>query len=186
MLFQATPIPCNGLEYFLVDKAFMKTVYSAFQYCCRMAFQMTKQFHLDISHAFPEWRCGEDHLWQVLKYIQAIFADPLDSIRSVANIQELSNPEASKLLNTNRDAYAALVQESIVESKSRVYDTPPTEDPHYIVFEKFQANVHGPVLDQIRKSRNTIVPAESGVGGAATGLSWVKVKEGDFKPLSIE
>ncbi|XP_030562665.1 protein crossbronx isoform X1 [Drosophila novamexicana] len=141
---------------------------------------------LDISHAFPEWRCGEDHLWQVLKYIQAIFADPLDSIRSVASIQELSNPEASKLLNTNRDAYAALVQESIMESKSRVYDTPPTEDPHYIVFEKFQANVHGPVLDQIRKSRNTIVPAECGVGGAATGLSWVKVKEGEFKPLSIE
>lgn len=141
---------------------------------------------LDISHAFPEWRCGEDHLWQVLKYMQLIFADPLDCIRSMGNTQELSNVEASKLLSTNRDAFAALVQESIIESKSHIYDTPPTEDPHYIVFEKFQDELHGPVLDQIRHRRNANAPTESGGGGAATGLSWVKVKEGEFKPLSIE
>ncbi|EDW09846.1 protein crossbronx isoform X1 [Drosophila mojavensis] len=141
---------------------------------------------LDISHAFPEWRCGEDHLWQVLKYMQVIFADPLECIRSVGSTQELSNVEASKLLTTNRDAFAALVQESIAESKAHIYDTPPTEDPHYIVFEKFQEDIHGPVLEQIRNGRTTNSPAESGGGGAATGLSWVKVKEGEFKPLSIE
>jgi len=37
---------------------------------------------LDVSHAFPEWRCGEDHLWQLLKYVQAIFSDPVDSLTS--------------------------------------------------------------------------------------------------------
>ncbi|XP_062136221.1 protein crossbronx [Drosophila sulfurigaster albostrigata] len=142
---------------------------------------------LDISHAFQEWRCGEDHLWQLLKYMQAIFADPLESIRNVA-LNELSNVESAKLLNNNRDAFAALVQESITESKSHIYDTPPTEDPHYIVFEQFQTDVHGPVLEKIRSSRSTVTPPESsgGGGGAATGLSWVKVKEGEFKPLSIE
>lgn len=140
---------------------------------------------LDISHAFPEWRCGEDHLWQVLKYMQVIFADPLECIRNVGNTQEMSNVEASKLLTTSRDAFAALVQESIAESNAHIYDTPPTEDPHYIVFEKFQEDIHGPVLDQIRSGKTTS-SAESGGGGAATGLSWVKVKEGEFKPLSIE
>ncbi|KAL7736710.1 hypothetical protein ACLKA6_015569 [Drosophila palustris] len=144
-------------------------------------------YSLDISHAFPEWRCGEDHLWQILKYMQAIFADPLESIRNIT-INDLSNVEAAKLLGNNRDAFASLVQESIAESKSHIYDTPPTEDPHYIIFEKFQADLHGPVLEQIRTARSTVSPNESGGGGggAATGLSWVKVKEGEFKPLSIE
>ncbi|EDW01871.1 protein crossbronx [Drosophila grimshawi] len=144
-------------------------------------------YSLDLSHAFHEWRPAEDHLWQVLKYMQAIFADPLESIRNVSTVHERSNAEIIKLLNNNRDAYAALVQESILESKAHIYDNPHTEDPHYIIFEKFQDDIHGPVLEQIRQNRATVGSTESGGGGgAATGLSWVKFKEGEFKPLSIE
>nr|NP_001260837.1 pendolino, isoform C [Drosophila melanogaster]AGB93370.1 pendolino, isoform C [Drosophila melanogaster] len=115
---------------------------------------------LDVSHAFPEWRCGEDHLWQLLKYLQVIFSDPLDSIRGI--------------------------EENIKESKEHIFDTPPTEDPHYIVFEKFQQDVHGPVLERIKAGRSKLTEpsAQQANGGHATGLSWVK--EGEFKPLSIE
>ncbi|KAH8321550.1 hypothetical protein KR074_008287 [Drosophila pseudoananassae] len=138
---------------------------------------------LDISHAFPEWRCGEDHLWQLLKYMQAIFSDPVDSIRGIET-DKLKNAEAAELLINNRQEYAARVQENIKESKAHIYDTPPTEDPHYIVFEKFQQDVHGPVLERIKAGRNKAEASQQANGGHATGLSWVK--EGEFKPLSIE
>ncbi|KAH8277713.1 hypothetical protein KR018_003998 [Drosophila ironensis] len=140
---------------------------------------------LDISHAFPEWRCGEDHLWQVLKYVQAVFYDPVDSIRGIES-DKLKNGQAADLLMNNREEYAARVQENVMESKQHIYDTPPTEDPHYIVFEKFQPEVHGPVLERIRagKSKSLELSSPQASGGNATGLSWVK--EGEFKPLSIE
>lgn len=140
---------------------------------------------LDISHAFPEWRSGEDHLWQALRYMQTVFAEPLDTIRNLSPTKEPSNVEAAQLLLNNKHAYAALVEQTIDESKSHIYDSPPTEDPHYIIFEKFQADLHGPVLDQIHSSKGKILPEGNG-GGVATGLSWVKIKEGEFKPLSIE
>ncbi|EDW47167.1 protein crossbronx [Drosophila sechellia] len=140
---------------------------------------------LDVSHAFPEWRCGEDHLWQLLKYLQVIFSDPLDSIRGI-EVDKLKNREAAELLMNNKEEYVARVQENIKESKEHIFDTPPTEDPNYIVFEKFQQDVHGPVLDRIKagRSKQTEPSAQQGNGGHATGLSWVK--EGEFKPLSIE
>lgn len=140
---------------------------------------------LDVSHAFPEWRCGEDHLWQLLKYLQVIFSDPLDSIRGI-EVDKLKNSEAAELLMNNKEEYVARVQENIKESKEHIFDTPPTEDPHYIVFEKFQQDVHGPVLERIKAGRSKLTEpsAQQANGGHATGLSWVK--EGEFKPLSIE
>nr|XP_016930551.1 protein crossbronx [Drosophila suzukii] len=140
---------------------------------------------LDVSHAFPEWRCGEDHLWQLLKYVQAIFSDPVDSIRGI-EVDKLKNGEAAELLMGNKEEFATRVQENIKESKEHIYDTPPTEDPHYIVFEKFQTDVHGPVLERIRagRSKQTESSSQQANAGHATGLSWVK--EGEFKPLSIE
>ncbi|XP_017146974.1 protein crossbronx [Drosophila miranda] len=140
---------------------------------------------LDISHAFPEWRCGEDHLWQLFKYMQAIFSDPIDSIRGI-EMDKIKNPEAAELLLSNREEFAARVLENIKESKEHIYDPQPTEDPHYIVFEKFQPDVHGPVLERIKAGRNnqTDSTLQQTNGGTATGLSWVK--EGEFKPLSIE
>lgn len=118
--------------------------------------------------------------------MQTIFADPLETIRNLNPIKELSNGEAAHLLHNNKHAFAALVDQSIEEHKSHIYDSPSTEDPHYIIFEKFQNDLHGPVLDQIRTSKGKILPEANGGGGVATGLSWVKIKEGEFKPLSIE
>ncbi|XP_030387246.1 protein crossbronx [Scaptodrosophila lebanonensis] len=140
---------------------------------------------LDISCAFPEWRTGEDHIWQVLKYMQTIFADPVESIRNVT--VELNNAEAAEILTHNRGEYAACVKQCIEENKAHIYDMPPTQDPHYIVFEKFLPEVHGAVLERIRTSNadDIVTSAEpQTTGGIATGLSWVK--EGEFKPLSIE
>lgn len=142
---------------------------------------------LDLSYAFQEWRSGEDHLWQVLRYMQTIFAEPLEAIRNLNPTKELSNAEAAQLLHNNKHAFAALVDKTIEESKSHIYDSPSTEDPHYIIFEKFQTDLHSPVLDQIRSRKGKTLPEiNGGGGGVATGLSWVKIKEGEFKPLSIE
>ncbi|XP_017469075.1 PREDICTED: protein crossbronx [Rhagoletis zephyria] len=135
---------------------------------------------LDISCAFPYWRSGEDHIWQVLKYIQAIFVDPIECTRLAATGAKYNNAEAAELLTQNRAEFIARAKDCATASKDRIYDEPPTEDPHYIVFEKFDADVHGPVRDRIFAGKEA---AES-PAVPTNGLSWVK--EGEFKPLSVD
>ncbi|XP_053965881.1 protein crossbronx isoform X1 [Anastrepha ludens] len=135
---------------------------------------------LDISCAFPYWRSGEDHIWQLLKYIQAIFVDPIECGRLTTAGAKYNNAEAAELLTQNRAEFIARAKDCATTSKERIYDEPPTEDPHYIVFEKFDADVHGPVRDRIFSGKEL---AEN-VAVPTNGLSWVK--EGEFKPLSVD
>lgn len=137
---------------------------------------------LDISSAFPQWRSGEDHIWQLLKYVQAIFLDPLECLRiasSASGSGKLNNKEAADLLTQNRAEFIAKVKACVSLSQERLYEEPPTEDPHYLCFEPFSSDVHGPVLQKLRLGKTTAV-AEKNSGG----LSWVK--EGEFKPLGVE
>ncbi|KAI8122510.1 hypothetical protein FF38_04328 [Lucilia cuprina] len=137
---------------------------------------------LDLSHAFPHWRCGEDHVWQLLKYIQAIFNDPVDCIRlNSSTTIKWQNNEAVELLNQNRAGYIARAKECVASSKEHVYDAPPTDDPHYISFEEFNDEIHGAIKERIREGKE---PATNTNNTQAKGLSWVK--EGEYTPLSME
>lgn len=137
---------------------------------------------MDLSFAFPQWRCGEDHIWQLLKYIQAIFLDPAECVRvnTPAPIK-WQNKEAVELLTQNRAGFIARAQENVNVSKEHVYDEPPTDDPHYIAFEEYNEEIHGPVKERIREGKE---PAAGTPTIPSKGLSWVK--EGEYTPLSME
>lgn len=94
---------------------------------------------------------------------------------------KVSNQEARDLLAQNRAEFIARVKECVTTSKERIYDEPPTDDPHYITFEKFDKDLHGPIVERIKQGKDM---SGTPTTTASNGLSWVK--EGEFKPLSIE
>ncbi|XP_013117718.2 protein crossbronx [Stomoxys calcitrans] len=140
---------------------------------------------LDLSYAFPQWRFGEDHVWQILKYIQAIFIDPSECLRS-STTAKWQNNEAAELLTQNRAEYISKVKHCINANKEHLYDEPPTDDPHYITFEQYNEEIHGPIKQRIREGKEPTMAngTTSTTSSASKGLSWVK--DGEYTPLSID
>lgn len=147
---------------------------------------------LDLSYAFPQWRCGEDHLWQLLKYIQAIFNDPLECIRPPSSSSSSAstsatkwpNMEAAELLTQNRASYIAKAKECVNTNMEHIFDEPPTDDPHYISFEKYNEEIHDPVKQRIKEGKEPAATTPTTSAAGSKGLSWVK--EGEYTPLSME
>ena len=48
--------------------------------------------------------------------------------------------------------YKVSVSECVSEWKTRLYERPPTDDPHYMSFDQFEADVHEPVLKSMVES----------------------------------
>lgn len=132
---------------------------------------------LDITADFPIWKVGEDHIWQVLKFIQFVFQDPSEALKCSPSVL---NKEAADLLVQNRAEYIAQTKKCVDKSKSCVYDAATSDDPHYIIFEKFNNETHSPVIEKIKSNNYECDSSPS----SSMGLSWVK--ENEFKALSIE
>lgn len=130
--------------------------------------------------AFPEWNVHENHVWQLLKYVQYVFDHPEMCLSSVTvNDKETKiNREAMEMLEENRSEFIQKAEDCVEASKEKVYLKPAKEDRHYIVFEKYDANVHEPVLDSIKARTDVSVTSPP-----TSGLSWVN-NDGEFKPLS--
>lgn len=130
---------------------------------------------LNISDAFPTWNPTEHHLWQLLKYIQFIFAHPVACLSNVS--VKIPNQEAADLIRNQKfTEFEDKIKECVRISKDKIYDEPPTEDKHYITFSMFDDEVHRVVLDKIKNKMET-----TSVSPPPSGLSWVN--EGEFKAL---
>lgn len=42
--------------------------------------------------------------------------------------------------------------ECVAEWKARLYEQPPTDDPHYMTFDPFEDDLHQPVLKNMMES----------------------------------
>ncbi|KAJ8970660.1 hypothetical protein NQ314_001079 [Rhamnusium bicolor] len=123
---------------------------------------------LNLLNAFPKWNKSEQHLWQVLKFIQWIFYN-VD-----ASVAHVVNTEAAEMYKSNKNAFKAKAQEIVNLSKDHLYDEPPTEDKHYIIFEPYVPEVH----DKIRMSMITFQEEQT----SKIGHSWVL--PGTYKSLA--
>lgn len=131
---------------------------------------------LNISDAFATWNPNEDHLWQLIKYIQFVFEHPISCLNDEHS--NVNNQEAFALIRENKMIeFKEKVKECVRISKDKVYDAPPTDDKHYITFNLYDEDLHKGVLDSIRNKTDS-----SSISPPPTGLSWVK--PGEFKPLS--
>lgn len=124
---------------------------------------------LNLLKGFPVWIKGEQHIWQVIKYISWVFYNV------EASVAHAVNTEAADLYKENLEAFADKAKESVKKSQEELYNPPPNNDKHYITFEKYDPEIHDPMkilrIDKLNGShRNTI------------GHSWVS--PGSFKPLS--
>lgn len=129
---------------------------------------------LELSEAFSKWKTGENHIWQLLKFVQYIFGS-FEEYMSVA--EQNVNNVAAELYQQSRSDFAVRAEECVRLSQTKLYDPPPVQDRNYIVFEQFDSDTHGPVLESIKQGKANEVTTPP-----ASGLSWVK--EGVFQPLS--
>ncbi|CAH2008222.1 unnamed protein product [Acanthoscelides obtectus] len=118
--------------------------------------------------AFPKWNKAEQHLWQVLKYIQWIFYNV------ECSIEHTINEEAAEMFKNDLAQFKSKCLESVKSASEHLYDLPPTEDPHYITFEPYDPEVH----DKVRESMLTVKESKP----SKRGLSWVL--PGSYKPLT--
>ncbi|KAF5281264.1 hypothetical protein FQA39_LY05150 [Lamprigera yunnana] len=124
---------------------------------------------LNLLNAFPMWVKGEQHIWQIIKYIFWIFYN-FD-----ASISHSVHKEAADLYKENIDTFKEKVKQCVKKSKAQLYDLPPTDDKHYITFEEYNPEVHDAVKSSMIKEMK-VNQRE------AIGHSWVSL--GSFKPLS--
>lgn len=113
--------------------------------------------------------------------MQCVFDRPdmcLSSVTMHDKDEVKINREAMELLDENKAEFVLKAKDCVEASKEKLYLKPKKEDRHNIVFEMFDTDVHGPVLESIkaRTDASIISPPNS-------GLSWVN-NDGDFKPLS--
>lgn len=100
-----------------------------------------------------------------------------------AAVAAWKNNEAAELLTQNRALFITKAKENVAKSSERLYDEPPTQDPHYITFEEYKEEIHAAIKQRIREGKEPrLQPTSSSL--QAKGLSWVKDGE-DFAPLSM-
>ncbi|XP_017035558.1 protein crossbronx-like [Drosophila kikkawai] len=97
---------------------------------------------LDLTPGFKKWNRDQHHIWHLLRYIQAIFADPESILIEGPQLDVVLNMEALDMLTNNRLEYLQLAQEQAISSQGHMYDRPETDDPHYIVMEPYRADRH--------------------------------------------
>ncbi|KAH8401938.1 hypothetical protein KR009_008733 [Drosophila setifemur] len=104
---------------------------------------------LDLTPFITDWHKDQHHIWHLLRYIQAIFADPEGSISTgksstgdLVVLDEVNNMEALNMLVKNRPEYIKRVQEQADSSRLHMCDKPMTDDPHYIIVEPYCEDRH--------------------------------------------
>uniref|UniRef100_A0A1L8DT31 Putative ubiquitin conjugating enzyme n=1 Tax=Nyssomyia neivai TaxID=330878 RepID=A0A1L8DT31_9DIPT len=124
---------------------------------------------LDTRDAFPEWD-SSCHIWQLLKYLIFMLEQPDVCLSSPLNDKEEGtcerNQEALEMLKLNRSQFVTRVKECVQESQKNVLEPPELDDKHAIVFEQWQDDVHGAILEKIRNNQEIQqIPPQDKAGG---------------------
>lgn len=104
--------------------------------------------NLNLSDSFEKWNINENHIWQILKYIQFCF----ENVNSCHKVKTILNNDAFNLLSQNKAAFISKVNEDVRVSRDSIYNLPPTDDVHYIIFDKFDNILHTPIIKNIKNN----------------------------------
>ncbi|KAH8355342.1 hypothetical protein KR093_011262, partial [Drosophila rubida] len=114
---------------------------------------------LDLTPLFQFWNKDEHHIWHILKYIQLVFADPEGSVCMGLStngepipLTDVNNMEAMRLLSHSRVEYAQRLKPCIAWNLEHMFDTPPIKDPHYIIFKRYQPEVHQAAMERLKSN----------------------------------
>lgn len=102
--------------------------------------------NLYLLNGFEKWNCDDNHIWQILKYIQFCF----ENVNSCNKAQNILNNDAFNLFSQNKAAFILRVHEDVRVSRDSIYKLPQTDDAHYIIFDKFDNILHSPIFKNIK------------------------------------
>ncbi|XP_050067504.1 protein crossbronx homolog [Anopheles maculipalpis] len=129
---------------------------------------------VDLTEAFPKWQSGDNHIWQMLKFVQFMLQNldehPIQS-------SHVANNEAYELMLENRTEFQLRVEHCVEESQRKLYEVPAHPDRFYICFDRFNPDVHGAALESMKECKVAEVTTPP-----SSGLSWVR--KGLYQPLS--
>uniref|UniRef100_A0A182PLT8 UBC core domain-containing protein n=1 Tax=Anopheles epiroticus TaxID=199890 RepID=A0A182PLT8_9DIPT len=129
---------------------------------------------LNTSDAFTKWQSGDSRIWQLLKFLQFVLQNLDDH---TLQSEHVANSDAYRLLVENRAEFQLRVEQCVDESQQKLYDLPAQPDRFYICFDRFNPDVHGPVLASMKENKSAEVTTPP-----SSGLSWVR--KGFYQPLS--
>lgn len=128
---------------------------------------------LNLNDGFPQWNKGEQHIWQILKYIHWIFHN------LNASIVHGINKEAISTYKSDGNAFKKTVEMLVKKSQELAYHVPSDVDKHYIIFEPYDRQKHDEIkASMLLKERQS----EQERIKVVVGHSWVT--RGSLKPLS--
>lgn len=104
--------------------------------------------NLNLSDGFKKWNTNENHIWQILKYILYCF----ENVNACHKSNHILNNDALNLLSQNKAAFISKVNEDVRVSRDSIYNLPPTDDAHYIMFDKFDNILHTPIIKNIKNN----------------------------------
>ncbi|CAK1549878.1 unnamed protein product [Leptosia nina] len=113
---------------------------------------------LNLNEVFPQWDRNQNHIWQILKYLHWIFYN--------LNIKAPVNDEASILFKTNKKSFIEKVKDCVSLSLEHLYDTPSTDDKHYISFKPYDPTIHDAAKNKMLKPKQNDENSH--------GVSWVQ------------
>jgi len=130
---------------------------------------------LDVKRGFHKWRRNVNHIWQILLYTRRCFYkfDTKDAL----------NCDAAHLYENDMDAYREAVRANVQTWNERIYDPPPTSDPHYPAFSPYQPQIHEPVrATMLAEAKKQETSAKSGT--SRKGYSFIE--QGSLQIFSKE
>ncbi|XP_050436205.1 AKT-interacting protein-like [Adelges cooleyi] len=125
---------------------------------------------MNVRQHFPEWKKGVSRIWHVVDHVQKSFYD-------IPRTKNPVNLEAADLLKSDNENFMKKCQECVERSRTDVYkqpDHPESNDPHYILFEPYIEEMHGP------SKRSWFLQKEN--ENKNPPLSWVQ--PGSLEPFS--
>ena len=115
------------------------------------------------SQGFHKWKRNVNHIWQVLLYAR----------RSFYKI-EVNNPlnmEAASLYEKDQEEFRARARSCVMDWKEALYSVREHPDPSYLIFSPYEAELHAPVREQMKRGAEEIEEQQG--AGARTGKSYV-------------
>ncbi|XP_071957308.1 AKT-interacting protein-like isoform X2 [Antedon mediterranea] len=121
---------------------------------------------LDVKRAFPKWKRGVNHIWQILLYARRVFYK-IDTKLPL-------NPQAAALYDNDQELFKSKVLESVQLCKSKMYEAPDSDDPHAIRFSELPDETHDKVKHSICEAKSSLDDEPGMKNAQSSGLSWVK------------
>lgn len=126
----------------------------------------TETHELDVRRGFHKWRRNVNHIWQILLYARKCFYkfDTKDPI----------NSEAANLYENDLDSFKDAARACVQAWKERLYDAPPTCDPHYPAFSPYQPQLHETVRSTMMAEARKHEESVNSMSINRKGLSFIE------------